>query len=1124
MFPVFMVPITSTDSIDSLDDIPVELVEVDGPDTFPDEDVEINMMFFTETISSEDGLYYVCRRGMDSIAYFGASAVKYITGGAVFTLEFPGSRLVIPFGESPTSSVTNYILGNNPSKWKTGIEDCAVLRYSEIYPGIDLIYKTLDGNLKYEFVVAPHADPGLIQMRYPDAGMLDVYDDRITVSKSGSSFSDIGLWAFQGEEATVDIVCAFQTQDMNTISFHVGPYEESKVLVIDPVLSLVYSTYLGGSDDGDYGMSIAIDDGYIYVAGYTYSTNFPTYNAMNSTNNGASDCFVTKLTADGQSLVYSTYLGGNTFELIYDISVESGYAYISGHTESGNYPTTPDAYNESSNGGMYDIFITKLAADGQSLNYSTYLGGSSDDYGYGIAVENGFAYISGHTGSANFPTTLNAYDTSYNANSDSYVTKLAVDGQSLIYSTYLGGSASECANGIAVESGYAYVTGYTYSTDFPTVNAYNSTHSGQQDCFVTKLSADGQSLVYSTFLGGASNDRGNDIAVEVGRVYITGYTQSSTFPTFNAYDYTYHGATDVFVTKLATDGQSLVYSTFLGGYSSDIGEGIAVESGSVYITGSTSSGDFPTANAIDPTYNGGATDVFVTKLATDGQSLVYSTFLGGSNGDFGKSIAVGNDSAYITGSTTSYGFPTFNAFDSTYNGGSDCFISIVSEDSDSDGLTDWHESLYGTDRFCIDTDNDNFLDAYEVGFGSDPLDPMSYPDIPQAWYDAIYEDLDGNSTLIQNLITWSADNASLLEIVMQQLDDNSTLLTQVISWLDGNHSAIESLFTQLDGNATLLLQTVNSLNENSTLIQNLITWSNGNSTLLVSVIQQMESNATLLQQVIGWLDGNYTVIEDLFTQLEGNATLLLATVNALNSNAILIQNLLTWADGNTTLLQTIMQQLDDNSTLLTQVISWLDGNHTSIETLFTYMDGNATLLLSIMETVNANSAELDLLAALIAQDVDALSSFNGSYIEDMDAIRNILDQLGFTVGDLDYDGLDDLEELFYGTDLDCIDTDIDNLNDAFEIKLGTDPLDDDSDDDLYFDGYEVMYGTDPMDPNDYPGMETPTPTTTGTTTSTTSPAPGDDSPLVLIVIVGTGAGGVVIVVILVMMKKRRAGS
>lgn len=955
------VPATGTRS--SLDTLVAE--DYRPPDMIGQSDsLCLDKMTFVQTPSDESGIYYLCRRGICAVAYFGESEVYYVVGSTLIRLEFPGSRWVVPAGEEPTGSVTNYLYGNDPSLWKTGLTDYALLRYAELYPGIDLVYRFLDGNLKYEFIIAPHADPNVIRLRYPDANRIEIYDDHMTVSKDGFSFADAGLLAFQKGVGVMDVDCAFYCQDTCTTRFLTSQYDICRELVIDPTVLLAYSTFLGGGSN-EYGYGIAVESGYAYVTGYTLSSDFPIVNAYDATLGGVADCFVTKLSADGQSLVYSTFFGGTSNEFARGIAVESGCAYVTGYTQSSDFPTA-NAYDPTYNGAD-DCFVTKLAADGQSLIYSTFLGGASGDSGYGIGVESGCAYVTGQTLSSAFPT-ANAYDATLNGSSDCFVTKLAVDGQSLVYSTFLGGTLTEQGYGIAVESGCVYITGYTQSANFPTVLAYDPTHNGGNDAFVTKFAANGQSLVYSTFLGGTSTDYGNAIAVENGFAYVTGQTLSSGFPTANAYDSTYNGADDCYVTKLAADGQSLIYSTFLGGALTDTGLAIAVENGTVCVTGETYSSGFPTTNAYDPSHNG-EVDCFVTEMAADGQSLVYSTFLGGASNDRGSGIVLEDGCAYVMGFTLSPTFPVADAYDSIHSGGIDCFIAIIAFDTDMDGLSDWAESVYGTDPSCIDTDNDNFLDGYEAGYGSDPLDPMSYPAMPQVWYEAIYEDLDGNATLIQNLIAWSNGNATLLQSVMQQLDTNATMLEQVISWLDGNHTAIQTLFTYVNGNATLLMQTI--------------------------------------------------------TELNGNAT------------------------------------------------------------------------------------QLELVAALATQNIERLTQLNASYIGSIDEIRAVLYKLGVTVGDTDYDGLDDLQELALGTDLQCIDTDCDNLNDAYEVKIGTDPTDDDSDNDTYYDGAEVLAGTDPLDYLDYPGS------TSSTTTATTEPFMG-----IGLIIVAAVTGCAPIIVLLVVMRRR----
>ena len=1015
---------------------PVFHEDTPGPTNTTDDgtgnrDVTLDMMHFSPWASAEDGIYYVARRGVDPIAYFGESEVWYVVGDTLLRLGFPGSAGVMPVGEEETGSVTNYMFGNDPSAWRTGLRDCAVLRYSDIYPGIDLVYRFLDGSLKYEFAVMPRVDPSLIQMRYPDADTIDVNDDSVAVAMNGVVLTDSGLTVFQEDSRIVSIECAFEPRADNTLGLSVGQYDVTRELVVDPLI-LIHSTFLGGSGY-DSGYAIAVENGFVYVTGETYSSDFPAINAYDSALSGDNDAFIAKLAVDGQSLVYSTFLGGSGYDFGYAIAVENGFVYVAGETYSSDFPAI-NAYDSVLTGDG-DAFIAKLAVDGQSLIYSTFIGGSNREGVNGIAVENGSAYVTGYTSSSDFPT-VSAYDSTLGGSSDCFVTKFAADGLSLIYSTFLGGTGagSESGQGIAVENGSAYVTGYTQSSSFPFVNGFDFTYGGGIDGFVTKLAANGSALVYSTYLGGSAQDMAFRIAVENGFAYVTGSTDSSGFPSVNAYDSTLGGTRDCFMTRLAANGSALVYSTFLGGSGQEGGLGIALENGSAYVTGFTDSSDFPTANAYDSTYNGGG-DCFVTSLASDGQSLIHSTYFGGSSDDAGYGIAVESGFAYITGCTSSTDFPIADAYDSTYAGDYDSFVAVICDgtDTDMDGLIDLVEALYGTNPLCIDSDNDNFLDGYEVAYGSDPLDPMSYPAMPQAWYDAIYHDLDGNTTLIQYLIAWSNGNATLLQSVMQQMNDNAMMLQQVVSWLDGNHSAIETLFTAVNGNATLLIQTVNALSGNSSLIQNLVGWASGNTTLLLTVVQQLDTNATLLQHVV----------------------------------------------------------------------AWLDGNHTSIEKLFSYVEGNATLLMQVVSAVDNNEAELDLLAALVTRDVAALSQFNASHIEDINEIRAVLDMLGVTVGDTDYDGLDDLDEIALGTDLQCIDTDCDNLNDAYEVKIGTDPTDDDSD--TFLDGAEVLAGTDPLDALDYPGH-------TGTTTV---PPMGIE----LVVIVGA-AGCVGLMVLLVLMRKR----
>ena len=371
---------------------------------------------------------------------------------------------------------------------------------------------------------------------------------------------------------------------------------------------------------------------------------------------------MTKLNPSGTALVYSTYLGGTNGVAGDAIAVDAaGSAYVTGTAHSTNFPTTPGDF-QTTYGGNGDAFVTKLNPKGTALVYSTYLGGTSYDYGYGIAVDGaGNAYVTGYTASSDFPTTPGAFQTTYaGGNGDAFVTKLNPKGTALVYSTYLGGSDSDGGYGIAVDSaGNAYVTGYTASTDFPTTpGAFQTTFGGNGDAFVTKLNPTGTALVYSTYLGGTRGDLGLGIAVDsAGNAYVTGYTASSDFPTTpGAFQTTYGGNQDAFVTKLNPKGTALVYSTYLGGTSGDFGLGIAVDSaGNAYVTGGTEFTDFPTtAGAYQTTY-GGTYDAFVAKFAFEVQSTTTTVVSSVNPSSFGQAVTL---TATVTANAPGSGSPT----------------------------------------------------------------------------------------------------------------------------------------------------------------------------------------------------------------------------------------------------------------------------------------------------------------------------------------------------------------------------------------------------------------------------------------------------------------------------------
>jgi hypothetical protein len=390
---------------------------------------------------------------------------------------------------------------------------------------------------------------------------------------------------------------------------------------------LVYSTYLGGSD-GVSGNGIAVDStGNAYITGYSFSSNFPMQNPLYPNNGGGSDVFVAKINPTGSALLFSTYLGGSSYDNGNAISVDGdGNIYVTGETNSSDFPKTSPLY---SNLQGIDAFVTKIKGDYSALIYSTYLGGSDSDSGRGIAVDsNGNAYVTGYTDSFNFPIANALYPQKW-GDRDAFVTKINASGTALLYSTYLGGSWNDEGSAIAVDNvGNAYVTGFTYSEDFATQNPLFPILRGDLDAFVTKMNPDGSTLIYSTFLGGSGDDKGSTIAVDkAGNTYVTGQTWSSDFPTLRSYSSMLKGNSDAFVTKINPIGTALVYSTYLGGAGDDVGQGLAVDKFSnAYITGQTFSQDFPTKK---PLYSFiGESDVFVTKLAqNDSMPAIMSLLL-----------------------------------------------------------------------------------------------------------------------------------------------------------------------------------------------------------------------------------------------------------------------------------------------------------------------------------------------------------------------------------------------------------------------------------------------------------------------------------------------------------------
>ncbi len=545
-------------------------------------------------------------------------ALASASGGAVVGMQFLNANPQPEItGEQPLPGVVNYLLGNNPANWHTNIPTYTQVRYHNIYPGIDLIFYGSQGHLEYDFVVSPGSDPSQIHLNFTGANRLSL-------------------------DAQHALLLHLSSGDLSEGAPVI--YQE-----INGARQQVASRYVlqGATEVG-------------FALGH-YDASQP-------------------LVID-PSVFFSTYLGGSGNDYVKSIAIDSSCnIYLTGATNSTDFHTT-NALQGGFGGGSDDAFVTKISADGSTLLYSTYLGGSGSDWGNGIAVDSaGNAYITGVTFSSDFPT-QNALQSAFGTNAidNAFVAELNAAGTGLTYSTYLGGNnGMTWGNDIAVDSaGNAYVTGGTSSTSFPTQNALHASLAGNANAFVAEVAAGGASLVYSTYLGGSNYDYGASIVVDsAGDAYITGTTHSSNFPTHNPLQSSYQGGGDAFVAKVGPNGTPLVYSTYLGGSGADSGYGIAVDSaGNAYVTGSTSSTNFPTHAPLQAS-NAGSTDAFVAKINPAGSALVYSTYLGGSNTDEASSIVVDSaGNAYITGSTSSTNFPLQSALQTSNAGGADAFVA-----------------------------------------------------------------------------------------------------------------------------------------------------------------------------------------------------------------------------------------------------------------------------------------------------------------------------------------------------------------------------------------------------------------------------------------------------------------
>lgn len=619
---------------------------------------------------------YAARGGNYSIALLrDGAAIRRADcdGAAIIRIRFLGARSQLATeGIGALDARANYFVGGESARWRPGIPTFQRVRYHDLYPGIDLIWYGSEGRLEHDFVVRPGADPHTIRF-HVEGGEEPRLDGAGNVVIGSLQLNRPRAWQDDGRRAEV----SYQHAGPREFTLGVAHYDRSLELVIDPLL--VYTTSFGGSGRQesvssprcywDTPAAIAVDaEDNVYMAGYTPSSDFPIMGGLDQELTSFWDVFVAKFDPLGE-LVYSTYLGGATDNLSYDLALDPrGNIIITGSTGC-DFPTVSPLQECK---GRTDAFVLKLSPDGARIIFSTFLGGNGEERGQSVAVDaGGDIYVAGWTNSIDFPVTPGVIGA---APADGFVARIDAAGTRLVYSTYFDAEVTDLA---VTPDGRAFLTGATSSDAFPTTpGVFQPTSGGGGDAFLAALDAAGSRRLFSTYIGGAGGDRGSALALDSdGDPFVTGSTASADFPTTGrAWQRVLRGREDVFVSRFDPGGKVQVYSTLIGGGDSDevttfrlpeeAAAGVTVDaSGHAYVVGTTASHDFPLVRPIQSELAGEhcrqcprsffsitCTDAFVTKLRPDGSGAVYSTFLGGTNLNRGRAIAVDNEgNAYVAG-------------------------------------------------------------------------------------------------------------------------------------------------------------------------------------------------------------------------------------------------------------------------------------------------------------------------------------------------------------------------------------------------------------------------------------------------------------------------------------------
>lgn len=575
----------------------------------------------------------------------------------------------------PLGPRVHRLRGRDRTRWEQDVPAFGRLAYRDVYPGTDLVFRSAGAQLEFDFVLQPGADPEQIEMVFEGAVRPQMRAGDLVLQSAADSLVLRAPRAFELAHGRCrELAANYRLLGSERVGFELARHDPEAALVIDPLLD--YSTFLGGGG-ADHAGGVAQDAaGYVYVASMGVPVlGFPTTEgAFETEHQGETDVSVTKFDPATGTLVYSTILGGSgfDFESIDLVVDDSGRAHLTGFTTSTDFPTTPGSFQPASGGGT-DVFVTRLAADGSDLDWSTYLGGSASEVGQEIAIDPaGDVYLTGWTYSSDFPTTAGAFQETSGGDGDAFVARIDAAGATLSYSTYVGGENDDSAKSLELmDDGSVWVVGSTRSSNFPlTPDAVGEAVGGEQ-AFAAQLAADGGALLYSTGLGGSGDEAGRDIAVsDAGLVVVFGNTLSGDLAaTTGGFQSSPGGGMDAFLAALDPAAGELVWASYLGGGSYDVARAIEIDANGIVVVGGTDSHDFPISAGAFQSIHGGEEDAFLARISLDGGELLYSTFLGGTTADRARNLVLEGDGAWLVGWTTSSDFPTADALQPDFIGG-----------------------------------------------------------------------------------------------------------------------------------------------------------------------------------------------------------------------------------------------------------------------------------------------------------------------------------------------------------------------------------------------------------------------------------------------------------------------